>query len=111
MTTLTVKRRDSLRAVFSFLEDNAPANLSGCTARMQIRTKLGSILLLDCSTNDYLAISGVAGTVTVSVPAALMDIQTGSHQADIELTYADGTVRSSDTFTVAVLQDITREGA
>ena len=109
MSTLSVKRNDSLRAVLSFTEDGAAANLSGCTARLQIRVKRVGTLLLDCSTTDYLTIDGLAGTVTVDVPASEMDIQTGKHEADLELTYADGTVRSSDTFIVTVLQDITRD--
>ena len=109
MSTLSVKRNDSLRAVLSFTEDGAAANLSGCTARLQIRVKKVGTLLLVCSTADYLTIDGLAGTVTVEVPASEMDIPTGKHEADLELTYADGTVRSSSTFIVIVLQDITRD--
>lgn len=108
MTSLTVKRGDNLRAVFYFTEGGDVVNLSGCTARMQIRVKRVGTLLVEASTDDYLTIDGVAGTVTCNIPAAEMDIDTGKHEADIELTYADGTVRTGDTFTVVVQQDITR---
>jgi len=109
MNTLSVKRNDSLRAVLSFVEDDGPANLSGCTARIQVRVKRIGTVLLDVSTDDYLTVDGSAGTVTVDVPASLMNLEVGKHEADLELRYIDGTVRSSDTFTVSVIPDITRD--
>ena len=83
--------------------------MHGCTARLQIRARRVGTLLLDCSTDNYLTIDGLAGTVTINVPASEMDVPIGNHEADMELTYSDDTVRSSDTFTVSVLKDITRD--
>jgi len=109
MSTLSVKRNDSLRAVLSFTEGGAPANLHGCRAQLQIRAKRVGTLLLDCSTDNYLTIDGLAGTVTINVPASEMGVPIGNYEADLELTYSDDTVRSSETFTVSVLKDITRD--
>jgi hypothetical protein len=106
---LQAKRGDSLRLEFSFTENGAPADLSLCTARFQIRKKRSGTLLLDCSSNDYLTINGPSGKVFANIPASLMKLDTGKHEADVELTYADGTVVSSSTFTVDLVIDITRD--
>lgn len=106
MATIKTKRNDSFRAVFSFIEDGAAASLAGCTARMQLRTRSDTIVL-DVSTSDYLTID--ASSVISDVPASLMDMPLGKYLADIQLTYQDGSVRSSKTFTVLVEKDITRD--
>lgn len=108
MATIKTKRADNFRCVFSFMEDGEAANLSGCSARMQLRTRAGT-MVIDVSTDDHLTVDGVAGTVTANVPATMMEIAAGRYYADVELVYADGTVRSSNTFQVTVVQDITRD--
>jgi hypothetical protein len=76
---------------------------------MQLRVGVGDSVLDVSSTTGELTIGGEDGTVTADVPAATMeDVPVGRYDADIELTYADGAVRSSATFTVKVVQDITR---
>lgn len=113
--TVTIKRGDTWQADFLFRENDATADLTGCTARLQVRTK-ADVLILTASTNaptdpvtvGFLEVDGSAGKVSLSVDKALMTgITPAKYYADLELTYPDGTVRSSDTFTVNVRKDIT----
>ena len=81
---------------------------------MQIRTKRALTLILSASTETgELTVDGLAGTVTAVIPKEEMEaVATGKYQADVELTYADGSRRSSSTFNVTVVQDLTySEGA
>lgn len=68
--------------------DGVLVNLTGYTARMQIRERVSSTTtLLDVSTSDYITLGGAAGTVTVSVPAATtaaMDFTRGVYDLEIE---------------------------
>jgi hypothetical protein len=106
MAAISVKRGDNFRAKFYFTESGGPANLTGCSARMQIRDRYLT-LFVEASTDDYLIVDPEVGTVDADIPESVMTIPTGQYQADVQLTYDDGTVRSSDTFKVKVIQDIT----
>ncbi|UCP00107.1 hypothetical protein LF844_09925 [Metapseudomonas lalkuanensis] len=71
----------------------APVDLTGCSARMQIRDKPGGALLLELSTGAGLTLEP-AGTLRREISAA----QTGALSFtaavyDLELTFADGTVQ------------------
>lgn len=60
------------------LEYNEPESLAGCTARMQIRAKVGSeIVLLELTTeNGMININDTNKTITVSIPAATTETLT-----------------------------------
>ena len=104
--TITYKRGDTWRAVFTY----TGVDLTGCSARAQIRNKRDDTLYLSgSSTSGELVVDGVAGTITMRFePEVTVEVPVGTHEADIEVTYSDGTVESSDTFLVKVLEDITR---
>lgn len=105
---LTLKRGDTWRAVFSYKDsDGNPIDLTGCTPRIQVRTKRRGGLLLSLDLTDGLTLDELAGTVTVryDLPS---DFELGTHEFDIEMTYTDGTIESSCTMMLAVLEDITR---
>lgn len=71
-----------------------PINLTGYTAKMEVRPTIGSAtLLLTLSTaNGRITLGGAAGTITLSVPAANMNFDPGSFAYDLEVTSAGGTV-------------------
>ena len=88
-----------------------PVNLTGCSARMQIRGKLlDAVALLDLTTvNGGIALGGVAGTVTIIITAAQTTLFAwASAVYDLEIVYADGTVRRLLTGSVSVSPNITR---
>lgn len=60
------------------LEYNEPESLAGCTARMQIRAKVGSTaILLELTTeNGMIIINDTNKTITISIPAATTETLT-----------------------------------
>lgn len=102
MTTLTVKRGDTWSWTCDFADaDGNPVDLTDVTARMQVRSKK-DVLLADYS--DEL----VVGASSVSL-GVITDLPLGTSYFDIELTFPDGTVLSTDTKPVVVVKDITLE--
>ena len=69
----------------------AAINLTGYTARMQVRSQETNDLILDCAA--YIALGGVAGTITFSVPAAITAaLAAGKYKYDLELESSGGIV-------------------
>ena len=88
-----------------------PVNLTGCTARMQIRGKLtDAVALLDLTTeNGGIALGGVAGTVTIIITAAQTTLIAWKAAVyDLEIIYADATVRRLLAGSVSVSPEVTR---
>lgn len=108
MVTFTLKRGDTWNQVFLWKqgsETGDPVDLTGCTARCQIRNRAGT-LLLDCT--PYLTVDGANGAVSVLVPASeTAGLPIGKLFFDIELTFPDGTVQSTETVMLRVLEDVT----
>jgi hypothetical protein len=73
--------------------DNVPWNLTGYTARMQVRAFTSSPdTILDLSTDSEIVLTS-GGRVTVTVSAAVMsDVVAGKHYYDIELVSAGNEV-------------------
>lgn len=87
----------------------SPVDLTGATARMQIRDKLGGTLLLELSTvNGGLAITG-PGTIERTLSATdSAGITWLGGVYDLEVTYADGTVHRYFEGPVTVSLEVTR---
>lgn len=106
--TFTLKRGDTWSQSFTWRqgsESGDPVDLTDCTARMQVRTRSDD-LILDCT--PYLTVDGPAGTVAVLVPASeTKAFPVAKTQFDIELTFPDDTVQSTETMTLRVLEDVT----
>lgn len=62
-----------------------PVDLTGYSARMQIRKKFGGTLLIELTDGDGLTLSGAAGTVTIDMTAAQTAEITRSGVYDLEL--------------------------
>lgn len=111
MQTLpTVKRGDTW--IFSFLwkNNNTPIDLSDCTAKMQIRRKKTRSLLIEADSNSGVIIEGTLGKVTITFSADLTTtVEPGQHETDLQVTFTStGEVRSSQTLSLTVEEDITR---
>lgn len=76
--------------------NNALVNLTGYTARMQVRATIGdtsaSPLLSLTTENGRIALGGSAGTITLTVPFASMNIPEGQYVYDLEMVGPGGTV-------------------
>jgi len=87
-----------------------PVDLTGATARMQVRDKPGGELLLELSTaNGGLTMTG-AGTIDRAISAAATAAITWAEGVyDLEVTYADGTVHRYFEGAVTVSPEVTRD--
>jgi hypothetical protein len=89
----------------------APVDLTGCTARMQIRARLTDALaLLTLTTeNGGIALGGDTGTITMTITAAATTLLTwASGVYDLEIIFANGTIRRLLYGSVSVSPEVTR---
>ncbi|MBU0563401.1 MAG: hypothetical protein KJ945_08060 [Gammaproteobacteria bacterium] len=86
-----------------------PVDLTGATARMQVRAGLGGAVLLELTTeNSGLAITG-PGTLTRTLSAAATAALTWTDGVyDLEVEYADGTVQRYLQGAVTVSREVTK---
>jgi hypothetical protein len=116
MVTVEVKRGDTFRRVFAYLDSEGDAvNLTDCTARFAAKAKedaegpkvIWAPAVLTEPAGE-IAINGPLGLVTIAVSAELMAaVDPGVYLADIEVTWPSGDVMSTETFAIKVLPDIT----
>lgn len=91
--------------------DTTPINLTGYTARMQVRKKhTDSTKILDLTTqNGMIVITPLQGKINVAVPAAdTEDITIKSGVYDLELESATGVVTRLIEGCVTVTPEVTR---
>lgn len=111
ITLPPVKRGDTWSFAFSWKDQNTPINLSNCTARMQIRDNTTHEIVAEAtSDNNQIVINGPTGEVQVTYPASETNaIEPGKYLSDLELTFTGtGVVKSSNTISIEVIEDITR---
>lgn len=115
MTTtydLTIEQGATLYQQFRWLDgDNEPVDLTGYTARMQVRRKKSSddVLLSATTENGYIELGGDEGTILLNVPAAItaaLDFKTGVY--DLELVASDGFVDRFLEGSVTLSKEVTR---
>lgn len=88
-----------------------PANLTGCTARMQIRSEVASpdVLLTLTTENGGITLGGVTGTIDLYISAsATTNITWEEAVYDIEFVFPNGDVQRKIYGAVAVSLEITR---
>ena len=92
-------------------DDLTAVDLTDCTAEMQIRRSAGSSTIYDTySTDNYITLGGLAGTVVIEVPASVTEGYEWTHgEYDLEITAADGTVRKLVRGDVTVFKEVTRD--
>lgn len=88
-----------------------PVDLTGFTARMQVRPSISSTTkLLDLTTeNDGILLGGVLGTIKVQATAALTAAMVGRTAVyDLELIYPGGAVKRFAKGSVTIDPEVTR---
>lgn len=85
-------------------------NLTGYTAEMQIRESYDSVspVLTLSTSNGRISLGGAAGTITLTIQAANMDMDAGRYVHDLELTSAGGAVTRLTMGTFLVRPEVTR---
>jgi hypothetical protein len=111
--TLKINQGETLnqQVVWKVGSTPAPVDLTGCSARMQVRSAVNSpTVLLELSTaNGGLVLGGSLGTITFVMNAAATTALTWTQGVyDLEITFADGTVRRLMSGNVQVSPEVTR---
>lgn len=88
-----------------------PTDLTGCTARMQVRSSIDDpVVLLSLTTeNGGIALGGTAGTITLGLTAVqttAINWMTGVY--DLEIIFSTGLVRRLLAGNVTVSKEVTR---
>lgn len=110
---IELKRGDTWIQTFEWLysSNNLPVDLNGCIADLDlVSLRTGSRVLMISSTESpsSLSIDGSNGIVNLRVEADDMAIlEPGQYKSDLQLTFSDGTVRSTNTFYIRILEDVT----
>lgn len=88
-----------------------PVDITGCSARMQVRSVVDdATVLLELSTaNGGIALGGAAGTITLQLSAAATTALTWVRGVyDLEITLSDASVRRLLEGSVKVKPEVTR---
>lgn len=108
---LCLQQGATFRRVIRWKADGALVDLTGYTARMQIRaTAEAATTLLDLTTeNNRIALGGAAGTITLSISATdTAALPAGRAVYDLELVAPDGTVTNLLGGVATIPRNITR---
>lgn len=110
MSVLTVKRGDTWVWPFTYKDEaGVPIDLSGSAVRLHLKAKGAATPAVAASTDTgEITLTPLDGVATVRIEPEVTElVPPAKYSADIEVTWADGTVQSSATFTVDVKEDIT----
>ena len=101
-----LKRGDTWRLAFVWQQDDgSPVDLTGGTAALQVRDQRNRLV----GTPDDISVDLETATVHVTFAAETTAlIPAGAHYTDLQMTFADGEVRSSQTCLLPVLEDQSR---
>lgn len=111
ITLPSMKRGDTWIIPFNWSSQSSPIDLTGCSARMQIRNKKTKQLIAETLSSDStIAIDGPEGKVTATFAADITnEIPPGTYDSDLEITFpVTGRVISSKTIQIVVEEDISR---
>lgn len=91
---LVIEQGATFLLALTYSDAAGPVNLTGCSARMQVRSVADNALLLTLTTeNGRIALGGAAGTINLSVDAATTSaLPLIGARYDFELIFPGGTV-------------------
>jgi len=104
------KRGDTWKIIFTWKNDGSPIDLTGCTAKMQIRKKrVGTLLAEINSPTDITITTGGVGEIIAAFPTDITStVEPGTHETSLQLTFPSGEVQSSDAIEIPVVEAVTR---
>lgn len=99
---------DTWKAVWFAPQPNGqPVDLTGATARLHLRDAAGAKIVEASTADGRIVIDGPAGKLFLTVPAIEMALVPGNYRFALEVTYADGTVRTEPPDTLTIRDDPT----
>jgi hypothetical protein len=102
---------DDWRLPFRWTSAGAPTNLADCSARMQLRKRGGRVPAVSLTSEPNGGITITAGTgyvVALISREVTAGLDVGSYLTDLEMTFANGFVGSTETIEIVAGEDQTR---
>lgn len=93
------------------LEDAAckPIDLTGASARLQLRAGDGTVAMSASTADGRITITPLAGRIDLAVPYAATDLPVASYTFALEVTHANGVRRTYEQDVLIVLEDVTHD--
>jgi hypothetical protein len=86
-----------------------PIDLTGSSARLQVRDAAGAVVISASTADGRLTITHASGRIDMLVPYAATGIAPGSYRFDLEVTHAIGLRRTYEQDMLVVLEDLTHD--
>lgn len=118
--TLRIKRGDTWRPQFVWQDGNGnPIDLTGATARLQLRQKRNSLELSGTTYPAEIDLKSTEGDIIITESEGKLEIEVSANQTsllepknyvtDLEITFPNGDVKSTQTIDVIVERDVTHD--
>lgn len=109
---LTIDQGTTVRIPLRWMRDDEPVDLTGATARMEIRTTYGGELLARLDTeNGGLVLGGEDGTIQINIPPSMSSAWTVRTAVyDIELVEPNGDIIRLLQGAVVISPEVTTGG-
>jgi hypothetical protein len=110
LLNLTCPQGATFTKTLTWKVGGTPVDLTGWTARMQVRTRHAAPeTLVDIDSSAGITLGGDTGTITVALPATATEaLPAGEWRYDLELEAADGTVYRLVEGAFTVTPEVTR---
>jgi len=107
---ITIEQGATYDQTFTFTRDGSPVNLTGYTARMQIRASVtAQQVVYDVAVTGTFTLGGAAGTIRIVITATnTAALTAGTYVYDLELQSASGVVTRLLQGSVTVVPEVTR---
>lgn len=106
---LCLYRSDNFSHQITWLDnDGDPIDLTGYTAKMEARRKVGGSILMTATESSGLDLGGAAGTIDIKLIPTQTDIAFRDNVYDLEVTSPGAEVTTLVQGAFTVIQDVTR---
>lgn len=94
---------------FAIVKNSVPLSLTGAVIKMQLRSECGGLIALNLTSvaNAGITITNAAGGL-FKINKQIIDIASGLYEYDIQITFADGSVKTWLSGDFLIECDITR---
>jgi hypothetical protein len=86
-----------------------PIDLTGASARVQVRDAAGAVVISASTADGRLTLTPASGRIDMLVPYSATGLAPGSYRFDLEVTHASGLRRTYEQETLVVLEDVSRD--
>ena len=106
---LCLYRSDNFSHQITWLDDSGdPIPLTGFTAKMEARRKVGGTILMTATQTSGLVLGGAAGTIDILLTTLQTDIAFLDNVYDLQVTSPTSVVTTLVQGAFTVIQDVTR---